>query len=187
MVWGEPHPYCLTPDPGIEAGSWEQVIYRFEGSWSRSRDRELRGLARDSSASSTGARTAASCTAVRRGRGQRAAPCVLSRPGSLVTVTEVLTSQPVLCARSTGTSTPRPPPDWAPRPPRPQRVSIASTSPCVAQLSVVKWTEPGLGSCTWNRRPASVVIWCLCDHTKAGRGGFRCSACARAARCLGIR
>src|SRR2546430_12547505 len=31
MVWGEPHPYCLVVlDPEIEAGSWEQVIYRLE-------------------------------------------------------------------------------------------------------------------------------------------------------------
>src|SRR5258706_343440 len=31
MVWGEPHPYCLVVlDPEIEAGTWEQVIYRLE-------------------------------------------------------------------------------------------------------------------------------------------------------------
>src|SRR5260370_7274909 len=31
MVWGEPHPYCVVVlDEEIEAGGWEQVIYRLE-------------------------------------------------------------------------------------------------------------------------------------------------------------
>jgi len=31
MVWGEPHPYCVVVlDDDIEAGGWEQVIYRLE-------------------------------------------------------------------------------------------------------------------------------------------------------------
>src|SRR5204862_490756 len=31
MVWGEPHPYCVVVlDEDVEAGGWEQVIYRLE-------------------------------------------------------------------------------------------------------------------------------------------------------------
>jgi hypothetical protein len=31
VIWGEPHPYCLVVlDDAVEAGGWEQVIYRLE-------------------------------------------------------------------------------------------------------------------------------------------------------------
>src|SRR2546429_362839 len=31
IVWGEPHPYCVVVlDEDVEAGGWEQVIYRLE-------------------------------------------------------------------------------------------------------------------------------------------------------------
>jgi hypothetical protein len=31
VIWGEPHPYCLVIlDDDLEAGGWEQVIYRLE-------------------------------------------------------------------------------------------------------------------------------------------------------------